>query len=445
MALQWLSQIFPCLSVRRVHDSTDAPGVAPETRSVSGRSLSSERRHVTERRPSVESWLSARRYSYEGRPSLESLPLEGPPPKGREETLSWLDNGNDSGVIAARNAADREIRKSFSNEGSEISYGATEAIRIQRDLDRDSNGLNFFAVGSPSSAGLFTPQFPSATPTKETISRRRSPFSRNPSSIDITRFDRSPPSSTVSSPCGSRPTDWSQLDLPYAGVVWSFGAGYESFNERISALSLAVPKKNQAAEEDICWKRGSVNSRRPVLLIDTQLEAMVRPRVALVESPSENGSQAPKLPELPPIVPPYNHGSNEDDSPKLTTVLTLASEMRRDLSDDSGSSLDSDAGSPTTPVKDTSFGSMTSDGDSRHDVHPESPVIDKLADDNSVKPDASIDSPTIIITDSTTIEELIDDTTRSYSDLAASCGIIKGAPEAERLADDSNSHIECGN
>ncbi|KAI8684227.1 hypothetical protein NCS57_00088600 [Fusarium keratoplasticum] len=442
MALEWFSQIFSCLSVRRVHDSTDVPDVAPETRSVSGRSLSSERRYVTERSTSVESRFSARRDSYERRPSLESLPLEGPPPKGREETLSWLNNGNDSGIIAARDAANREIRKSLSNEGSEISYGATEAIRIQRDFGRDSNGLDLFAVGSPGSAGPFTPQFPSAPPTKETLSRRRSPFSRDPSSLDITRFDRSPPSSTVSSPCGSRPTDWSQLDLPYAGVVWPLGAGYESFNERINALSLAVPKKNQAAEEDICWKRGSVNSRRPVLLIDTQLEAMVRPRAALVESPSENGSQAPKLPELPPIVPPYNHGSREDDSPKSSTVLTLASEMRRDLDDDNGSSLDGHAGSPTTPVKDSGFGSMTSDGDNRHDMHPESPVIDRLADDSNINADASVDSPTSINTDSTTIEELIDDITGFLDGIAASCAIINGAPEADRLADDSNSHIE---
>ncbi|KAH7274207.1 hypothetical protein B0J15DRAFT_123124 [Fusarium solani] len=443
MALNWFSQIFPCLSVRRAHDSTDVPDVAPETRSVSGRSLSSERRYVTERSPSVESRFSAQRGSFERRPSLESLPLEGPPPKGHEETLSWLDYGNDSGVIAARDAADREIRKSLSSEGGEISYGATEAIRIQRDFGRDENGLDLFAVGSPGSAGPFTPGSPPVPPTKETPSRRRSPCSRDPSSLDVTRFDRSPPSSTVSSPCGSRPTDRSQLDLPYAGAVWPFGVGYESFSERINALSLAVPKNNQAAEEDIGWKRGSVNSRRPVLHIDTQLkDPLVRPRAALVESSPENGSQAHKLPELPPIVPPYNHGSHEDDSPKLTTVLTLASEMIRGLDDDNGSSLDGSSGSPTMPVKDSGFGSMTSDGDSRPDVHPESPVIDRLVDDNNVNPDASVDSPTSIKTDSTTIEALIDDITGFLDGIAASCAIINGAPEADRMADDSNSHIE---
>ncbi|KAJ3470827.1 hypothetical protein MRS44_000926 [Fusarium solani] len=93
-------------------------------------------------------------------------------------------------------------------------------------------------------------------------------------------------------------------------------------------------------------------------------------------------------------------------------------------------------------VKDSGFGSMTSDGDSRPDVHPESPVIDKLADDNNVNPDASVDSPTSIKTDSTTIEALIDDITGFLDGIAASCAIINGAPEADRMADDSNSHIE---
>ncbi|EEU48548.1 uncharacterized protein NECHADRAFT_74799 [Fusarium vanettenii 77-13-4] len=437
MALEWFSQLFPCFSVRRVHDSVDVPDVAPETRSVSGRSLSSERRYVTERKPSIERQYSERRKYLERRLSLESQP-----PKGHEETLSWLDNGNDSGVIAARDAADREMRYSIPSNGSEISYGATQAIRIQRDFDRDENGLDLFAVGTPGSTP-FTPDFSPAPPTKEIPIRRRSRFSREPSSLDITRFDRSPPSSTVSSPSGVSRTDhWRHLDLPYAGAVWPLDAGYESFSERINALSLAVPKKNQEAEEDIDWKRGNVNSQRPVLHIDTELAPMVRPRVALVESPSENGSQAHKLPEMPPIVPPYNNGSQEDDSPKLTPVLNLASETRRDLGHDSSSSLDGRAESPSAPVKDPGIGSMTSDGDNRHDEHPESPVIDKLGDDNDVNPDAPADSPTSTKTDSTTIEGLIEDINGFLDGIAASCALISDAPQADRLADDSNSQVE---
>lgn len=373
---------------------------------------------------------------------MESLPLEGPPPKGHEETLSWLDNGNHSGVIAARDAADREIKKSHSSEVSEISYGPTQAIRIQRDFGRDENGLDLFAIGSPGTAG-FTPQFPSTPPTNEILSRHKSPFSRMPSSLDITRFDRSHPSSTVSTPSGGcRPTDWSRLDLPYAGVVWRLGSGYESFSQGINSLNLAMPK-SQAAEEDVFWERDGINMGVPVLLIDTKLETlMTRPRAALVEPPSENRSQAHKSPEWPPIVPPYNHGCCEDDSPKLATVLTLASEMRRDLSSDSGSSLDGHAESPTTPAKDSGFGSMTSDDDNKHDVHPESPVIDKLADDNNVDPDASPDSPTSVNTDSTTIEKLIDDINSVIDGIATSCANINSVSEADKLADNSNSHIE---
>ncbi|KAL2685362.1 hypothetical protein Neosp_006460 [[Neocosmospora] mangrovei] len=447
MALEWLSQLFPCFSVRRVHDSVDVPDVAPKTRSVSGRSLSSERRYVTERRPSIERQNSERRKYLQRRLSFESQQTQGPPPKGHEETLSWLDNGNHSGVIAARDAADREMRYSVPSNGSEASYGPTQRIRIMRDFDRDDNGLDLFAVGTPGSTP-FTPDFSPAPPAKENLMRRRSRFSREPSSLDITRFDRPPPSSTVSSPSGEgRTNDWKHFDLPYTGAVWPLDAGYESFSERINALSLAVPKKNQEAEEDIDWKRGSVNSQRPVLHIDTQLAPMVRPRAALVEfpsekSPSENGSQAHKLPELPPIVPPYNHGSEEDDSPKLTTALNLASEMGRDLDDISSSSLNGRAESPTALVKDSGIGSMTSDDDNKHDVHPESPVIDKLADDNDVNPDASADSPTSDKTESTTIEDLIEDINGFLGGIGASCALINDAYEVERLADNSNSHVK---
>ncbi|KAI8718946.1 hypothetical protein NCS52_00674700 [Fusarium sp. LHS14.1] len=446
MALEWLSQLFPCFSVRRVHDSVDVPDVAPETRSALGRSVSSERRCVTKRKPSIERQNSERRKYLQRRLSLESQQTQGPPPKGHQETLSWLDNGNHSGVIAARDAADREMRYSVPSNGSEASYGATQRIRIMRDFDRDENGLDLFAVGTPSP---FTPDFSPAPPTKETPIRRRSRFSREPSSLDITRFDRSPPSSTASSPSGgSRTNDWKHFDLPYAGAVWPLDAGYESFSERINALSLAVPKKNQE-EEDIDWKRGSVNSQRPVLHIDTELAPMVRPRAALVEfpsekspsekSPSENGSQAHKFPELPPIVPPSNH---EDDSPKLTTALNLASEIGRDSDDASSSSLDGRVESPTTPVKDSGIGSMASDGDNKHDTHPESPVVDKLDDDNDVNPDASADSPTSVKTDSTTIEGLIEDINGFLEGISASCALINDAHEAERLADDSNSHVK---
>ncbi|RSL52829.1 hypothetical protein CEP54_010692 [Fusarium duplospermum] len=435
MALNWFSQIFPCLSVRRVHESTDVPDVVTETRTASGRQFSGER----------------------ARPSLESLPLEVPPPRGHDETLSWLDNGNATGVIAARDAADRSIRDCISSNASDISYAAEETVIIQRDFSRDENGLDLFAVGTPGT-GPFTPTLPSAPPTNEAPGKRRGSFPREPSSVDITRFDRSPPSSSVSTPgCRSQPDDWKHLDLPHAGTVWPFGVDYESFSERINALSLAVSEKNRVAEEDSSWKRGSVKSRRPVLHVNTQFEAPVaQPRAALVGSPSEYGNQTTDLPEMPTTVPPSDQGRHEGESPEVPNVHSLAAELS-DLDDDSSSSSPDDpVESPTALVNGFGIGSTTSDSDSRQDVHPESPTIesptikspaiksptiDKLADNDNINPDVPADSPTGV-SESSSIEELINDINGYLDGIAESTAHIVGAPKVDKPATDSDSNIE---
>lgn len=452
--MNWFSQIFPCLSVRRVHDSVDVPDAATETGSASGRRLSAESQYVAERSPSVESFLSLESDYVERGLTRERLQLSGPPPRGQEETQYWLDNGNDAGVIAARDAADRDIRESICSEAGDTSYAPSEAAGTQRDFDRDQNGLPLFAIGSPGSAGPFTPAFPSAPPTKEAPSRDLLPQERP--SLDITSSARSPPCSTVSTPVGgSRSNDGSQLDLPSAGAAWPSGAGDENFSDCTNALSLAAPKKNEVVEEGSGGKRGGVNSRRPVLHIDTQLGApAVQPLATSADSPPEDGSQENDLPALPPSVSPSNHGSHEDDSPGLYTGLAAVFELGG-LADGSSSSVDGCAGPPTTSCNNSDSGSMTSADGSRHGTRPrsplespatesptESPAIDTLFDGDSTRSEASVDSP-VSVPESPTIEELMHDITRSLDSMSESHDVLTEAPEeVDRVPSDDNSRSE---
>ncbi|RSL56624.1 hypothetical protein CEP53_006750 [Fusarium sp. AF-6] len=446
MALNWFSQIFPCLSVRRVHESTDVPDVVTETRSASGIQFPGEREYVIERRPSVESGFNTQRDCYERRSSLKSLPIEVPPPRGHEETLSWLDNGNATGVIAARDAADRSIRYSISSTSSEISYSSEETVIMNRDFSRDENGLDLFAVGT---ASPFTPTPPSAPPTNESSSRRRGTFPREPPSRDITYFQRPPPSSSVSTPgCGSLPADRKDPSPSHADTIWPFGVGQESFSERVEALSLAISKIDRVHEEDTSWKLGCVKSGRP------------EPQAAVFGSVSQDGSQTTDSPELSTAASPPDHGKHEGGSVEVPTVQSLAAELGG-LDDDSSSGSDSPAESPTAALNSSSVRSMTSDGDSRQDVHPESPTIespttkspaikspaiksptiDKLADNDNINPDVPADSPTSV-SDTSSIKDLIGDIKDSLDGIAKSTSRIVDTPKVDKSAIDSDSHIE---
>ncbi|RSM12977.1 hypothetical protein CDV31_006078 [Fusarium ambrosium] len=444
MALNWLSQIFPCLSVQRVHESTDVPDVVTETRSASGIQFPGEREYVTERRPSVESGFNTQRDCHERRSSLKSLPLEVPPPRGHEETLFWLNNGNATGVIAARDAADRSIRDSISSTSSEISYTTEETVIMHRDFSRDENGLDLFAVGTPGTATPFTPAPPSAPPTNEASNPRRGTFPREPPSRDITHFQRPPPSSSVSTPgCGSLPADRKDLNPPHANTVWPFGVGHESFSERMEALSLAVSQMDRVREEDTSWKLGCVEGGRPVLHINTQ-----------------DGSQATDLSELSTTAPPPDHGRHEGDSVEVPTVQSLAAELSG-LDDDSSSGSDGTAESPTAPLNSSSVRSMTNDGDSKQDVHPESPTIecpttkspvikspaiksptiDKLADNDNINPDVPADSPTGV-SETSSIKDLIGDIKDSLDGIAKSTSRIVDTPKVDKSATDRDSDIK---
>ncbi|KAJ4317592.1 hypothetical protein N0V84_007262 [Fusarium piperis] len=452
--MDWLSQLFPCLSVRRVHDSPDDPDALAEVRSIAERHFAEERRYAAERRPSIESWLSIETDYLETGRTVGSPRLAVPPPRGRQETLYWLDNGNDAGVIAARDAADRNIRESFSSGASNFSHVTAAMVRLERDFDKDENGLPLFTVGSPGSAGTSASNFSSAPPTKETPSRRREPFPQDLPSLDITSSTHLPPSSTVSSPShGNRPNGWRRLDLPYTGATWPFGVGYESFSERINALNLTVPKKDQVAEENSYWKLGEVNSRRPVLHIDTRFEGpVVQPRAAFVGSPSEN-DQANALPGLSPSVSPSDYGSYKEDSRKLPTVIAITPKLEGLTND---SSLNSHVESPTTPVNDSGFGNITGDDDSKYDVHPkfpsmeshvieapttESRTVNKLADGGRINSNASVDSPACV-DDHPIIKELIHNIDLSIDSISASRNKLTSAPEADKLANYSNSRSE---
>ncbi|KAM0427544.1 hypothetical protein ACHAPT_007504 [Fusarium lateritium] len=424
MAFEWFTQLLPCFPAQQNRVSADAPGVGTGVASVSERRLDPERQPTSETRFFASRLLTTERDSCTSRRSIGSMPPDGPLPKGQQETLSWLDNGNDAGVIAARDTANREVKESLSTDApasKDITAQRGASDKNQKDFDTDENGLPIFAVGSPGSDGPFTPTIPSAPAVEETSDRRAGASPRELTSLDITHSARPFTSSVPASPALSSPILGDRLDSSDTGNVSPLGVGYGSFSERVKAMNLVLPPEKQEPEE---WKEGNVSSGVPKVDNETRSEAAVRSRAASICS--------------------SEYESAVDSLPGLATVLAGAPES---IANDSSSGVDVRAESPTTPDDTSDLESKASDSNGGSVVCSETPTsvagtsdVDKSGDDNNISPDVRPDSPASAA--GATGYTLLADTSSMLdvspeSPTTESPPTVVGVPGDEKLTDDN--------